>query len=1088
MATKEFQYHLTFNGNFSNETYIEYFNPNSLEKEKGQSSSNNTCTKALKHLKEAFDSKNVSEEECERTVRRMRDLLFDDPCKSDCEPCKGIDESENLYFREEYQKAVDIIKEITKEWICASEKTDPCQRMKCQWDNLPKNNRILFHGQRGSGKTSVTMSVAKSLEGYGIGRSTFKVLPIINPGYFDDDTNILKTIISNMFEMAKCIIKKEDNDDQRNEHEELLKQFEEVYRLLGCIESPNKDKHTLETLNEISKASGMREAMQKLVNKFIKILPCKAKYLVLVIDDVDMSVAYAATMLEQINKFLELDNLLILISANLGQLHNEMREHYSKAFEKTLRDKNQALSIDVEDLASKYLLKLFPTSRRINVERPVSKLLQTKLIINGKEDGLQKVVLSLIWEKTRLLYIPKDEANTLHPFIPTNLRELAQLINLLQGMENVEIGQDENKQMLFADIKSYENCQRNINTFKNYFLNIWVPTHLSVEEEQAFKNIPSDITEINKHLINSINVIGTKNIKHLMSREVGLDMIERNAEGVNIDRDIYTMVSPNDPRFVKANKISDIFNQPSNYSYGDLLLMIDKYETYFESEENRRFTNAVKIYYSILLFETMFFNSNNIVYNKEKWLANFNGENSAKGWDEFCKQPIPIQKLIGGTVYYPNYFEIIPSKYFTQKGPSFDAKRAFYHKLELDKGKNSVGQIHPLFSVLYYGDIRPDRSETKHIYDTTYDNDADVDGTKFVTFDILSILSNMLNPWHTISRLDDSARCSKWEKDIENWGNYCTILGDGFATPNSILPFYSVDIMLLILKKQFSDVEVDRKSSARVGVYKEYKRVIDRIRDILFDRNKIVELINNGKLEINVDYDSEPEDTTYRVETLIKIEKKIKEWEKGSIVPNIPICYYEMEIIIKEKNGLSSIINVAEQLDPVFKIMVDNKIRYERKKPTLLGVVIKNVQTILFPLIECYWMLTNKCSEYGDGSMMEKISLPDRFRDHCIAIILSGYRGGKKDRDALIKGLKKYNSVTEMYKYLVDQLWENAATEALIRNQIQIGIRKKLNVYHYYDNLFLILKESHFINSDQQTVYESVFEKASGLFIKDSNC
>ena len=391
-----YQYHLTFNGKFTNETYIEYFNPNYLDKDqgdaKGEASSDKTCTDALSNLKEALNSKGVSEKECEKTIKELRDMLCDDTCKPNCNSFGSQKESKNLYFFEEYQKSITIIKEIISDWPCLSKNTDPCQRMKCQWDNLSVNNRILFHGQRGSGKTSVTMSVARSLEGHGVGCATFKVLPIINPCYFDNDTNILKTIISNMFEMAKCIIRREENDSQRNDHEELLKQFEEVYRLLGCIESPNKEKHTLETLNEISKASGMREAMQKLIDKFIKILPCKAKYLVLVIDDVDMSVAYAATMLEQINKFLELDNLIILISANLDQLYNEMREHYSKAFEKTLGDENQSPSIDVEDLVSKYLLKLFPASHRINVERPVSQLLQTELIINSEKRGdLQKV-------------------------------------------------------------------------------------------------------------------------------------------------------------------------------------------------------------------------------------------------------------------------------------------------------------------------------------------------------------------------------------------------------------------------------------------------------------------------------------------------------------------------------------------------------------------------------------------------------------------------------------------------------------------------------------------------------------------------
>lgn len=1060
-----YQYHLTFNGKFTNETYIEYFNPNCLDKYlakvKDEQFPDIDCAEAIKNLKEAARGHSLSKEECEQTFRKLHDMLCDDQCHSENNPCKDRKEdgtcreqkeSENLYFHEEYQKAVDIITEMAGEWMRATEKTDPCQRMKCQWDNLPKNNRILFHGQRGCGKTSVTMSVAKSLEGFGIGGYTFKVLPIINPGYFDDDTNILKTIISNMFEMAKCIIKKDECEKQRTEHEDLLKQFEEVYRLLGCIESPNKEKHTLEALNEISKASGMREAMQKLVNKFIKILPCKANYLVLVIDDVDMSVAYAATMLEQINKFLELDNLLILISANLDQLHNEMREHYSKAFERTLRDKNQALSIDVEDLASKYLLKLFPTSHRINVERPVSQLLLTELIINDEKRGdLQKVILSLIWEKTRLLYIPKDAENTLHPIIPTNLRELAQLINLLQGMKEVKVGKNKEKQMLFADLESYENCKNNINTFKNYFLNIWVPTHLAVNEEEVFKNIPSDITEINKHLINSINVIGTDNKKRLMSREVDLDMIERNAEGVNIDRDIYTMVTPNDPRFVKANKISDIFNQPSNYSYGDLLLMIDKYETYFESEENRRFSNAIKIYYSILLFETMFFKSNDVVYDMDKWKQNKKEELKQKGeeysndrieeeWSDFCKKTISIQRLIGGTVYYPNYFEIIPSKYFKQRGPSFDAKRAFYHKLKANNSTD-VGKGYPLFSVLYYGDIRPDRYDTTHIYDTTYNNNADIDGTKYVTFDILSIMNNMLNPWHTINRGNNKQSLNEWKDSITEWEEYCSIKGDNnkddvVKTPNSILPFYSVDMMLLILKKQFDDEYLVKKAYGD-GCYKkkysdleDVKGIISCVRDILYACN-----INDAKKGILLD------------------------------------------------NGITITISFSDDRLELIRSNHEN----DEDRFFVDGNVFYHFVKILVPLSHCRFTYLLDCPPLAIKGVSERISTPDLFKDYCISLILSYYKNGKKGRDALIKGLKKQIAPTEMYKYLVDQLWENDATESLIRLMIQEDIHNNDAVKGYYDELLELMVLSLAIDKPQQRVYVNLFNNACKTFIEKKN-
>lgn len=1054
-----FKYHLTYNGKFSKDTYIEYFDPEKINNYSGgteeNDSSDNKCTEALKTLKEALNKIPEDKKDCEQIVSKLYGMLSDEPCKPNCNPCGNQKESENLYFAEEYKNAIAIIKEIVKDWQCNSTNTDLCERMKCQWDNLPKNNRVLFHGQRGSGKTSVTMSVAKSIEGHLVDCTKFKVLPIINPGYFDQDTNILKTVISNMFEMAKCIIKNEC-DFQQNEYEDLLKQFEEVYRLLGNIESPNKEKHTLESLNEISKASGMREEMQKLINKFLKILPCHADCLVLVIDDVDMSVAYAATMLEQIKKFLELDNLLILISANLEQLHNEMREHYSKAFKETLKDKNQSLSIDVEDLASKYLLKLFPTSRRINVERPISELLQTKLSIPKKEGNLQKVVLSLIWEKTRLLFIPKDAQTTLHPIIPTNLRELAQLIELLVGMGNVECNPDKGK--LFKDYLAYNSCRKNLGTFKHYFLNIWVPTHLSVDEEQVFRNIPSDITEINKHLINSINTIGTKNKKRLMSREVGLDMIERNADNVDIDRDIYTMVSPNDPRFVKANKISDIFNQPSNYSYGDLLLMIDKYETYFESEEDRRFSNAIKIYYSILLFETMFFKSTDVKYDKD-------GFDDAKNQG---KDVVPIQKLIGGTVYYPNYFEIITSKYFIQKGPSYDAKRAFYHKVLAEK-MESVGNNYPLFSVLYYGDVRPDRYDPTHIYDTTYEKNSNVDNKRYVTFDMLSILNNMLNPWHTVYRayeflygkkikeveseiqqiekeikkltsvpgdsngdiikekkirMEMLKKILRWPKGLDQWNEICSI--DGVeATPNSILPFYSVDIMLRYLKTSYEDQSIQSQ--------------IDESK-----RDKA----NYGRLEL--------------------IEKEIKKILKNLL-----------------SNKSVDVQGECGKINDLKGQVSDNE--------AAISPELSSTISIIETIHSAYSVLTIDGPKASDWFLSEKISVADRYRDFCIATILSNYRGSKKDLDMMIKGLKKYNTISEMYRYLVEQLWGNVATEELIRQEIKKVIRNNNVVSNYYGKLFYHTKDmlkSITLDNDKDklvSLYNSLYEEGKKVFILEES-
>lgn len=726
------------------------------------------------------------------------------------------------YFWQEYEDALEIVNGII------------------EFENKYNshdlfNNRILFIGQRGAGKTSSMKSFAHSLEE---ARSNnirvFSCLPMVDPNHLDKNSSLLQTVITRMYSGAEKLMHDGGNSESIIAlREQLIKQFDKVLKSIKALFASEKSSYTLEWLNEKSKSLQIRDGIRDLVSQYIefynKVNKTNMSYLVLMIDDIDMTVSHAHEMLEQLWKYLDVDKLIILISANLSQLMNEIREHYSKSFEETLKDAEQAKSIDVEDMASKYLLKLFPASHRVRVEHNISLMLDTTLTIsngNKTEDvvesgDLQKVVLTLIWEKTRLLFIPKDAKSTLHPIIPTNLRELMQFLDMLTSLKEVRTGE---QHQMFEDIVSYENCRDNVDRFKKYFIHNWIPEHLSVEEELVFNNIPADITEVNKHLINSINVIGTNHKRSLMSREVDLDIIERNAENVNIDRDIYTMVSPNDPKFVKANKISDIFNQPSNYSYGDLLLMIDKYETYFESEKDRRFSNAIKIYYTILLFDTMFFKSTDVNYDVTKPEGN-----------DLDEMLIPIQKLIGGTVYYPNYFEIITDKYFNQKGPSYDAKRAFYHKHALKEGEKVDSQC-PLFSVLYYGDIRPDRYDTKHIYDTTYEKDASVDGTLYVTFDILSTLSNMLNPVHTIKRANGHVEDDLTNR-LEEWGNKCKIGNTDKKTPNSILPFYSVDMMLHYLRKSYSSDEFE--------VLKEFEEK-EETKDIIKAANNYKSIFKNS--------------------------------------------------------------------------------------------------------------------------------------------------------------------------------------------------------------------------------------------------
>ena len=1094
--------------------------------------------------------------------------------------------NKDILFEKEYEKAQIAIENIVFQQL-KSNGNDFCE------DRPLINNRIIFTGQRGSGKTSALLSLKSHLKIKGINITNkkkngihninFYCLPTIDPSYFDSGNNILTTVLSSMFSDAKKVMEGYDKQgvQRRNEYEDLLKNFSKVYKALGQImPSGNNQSFTIERLNDVSNASDINSLMDKLLKSFKRFLKDdndKSYIFLLVIDDLDMNVACAAEMMEQVRKFLSLNDMVILMSANIDQLHYEMCEHYSKAFVNTMNDKDQARFIEVEDMASRYLLKLFPTSRRINVEHPISQLLNADLAFpeldengevvrvdkNGnvikdgkgivkykKKGNLQSTILSLIWEKTRLLFVP--EKNELHPIIPTNLRELVQFIDVLENMEKVEHGEDN----LFKTIKDYRKCENNINKFKEYFLKTWVPTNLSIEAENIFYSIPEKVDEINKYLINAINVIGSNNKKRLMSREVDLDIIEKNAEGVRIDRDIYTMVSPNDPRFVKANKISDIFNQPSNYSYGDLLLMLDKYETYFESEHDRKFSNAIKIYYSILLFETMFYRSNCVNYYAPKGETD---DEKAPNLKDRVNDIIPIQRLIGGTIYYPNYFEIITSKYFKQKGPSYDAKRAFYHKVKEDETDDM-----PLFSVLYYGDIRPDRYDTKHVYDTTFEHDSEVDSERYKTFDILSIINNMLNPWQTIARAHGSElNIGEWKTKISEWKKYCQCGEKTF--PNTILPFYSVDMMLRYIRKTYDVKDIDReykdenyaneektanwlglvgydnnlidiklvqavlqrhdielkKSQETKGKSKQPQKVEDYI--IIYDdaQDQFYKLLQktgivNKESRINVErvnaFMPELMDNIIKNNlSCVEVNEEICTIVKEKLNSNIPklLSILENEKLVEKRNDdyiikLETInINNSKERDVVREILKElismrvvecgDKIIVFNDTDQKLANSIK----IVIEARKYYKKLTNEVNlkdkkEWTSEDVLTSEDGLACFRDYAISKIMSLYSGGQREQDMLIKNLYRYNSITEMYRYLVDVLWKDAIIEYCIRQEIQKTVHSRAFVKQYYNKLLGVTRDSldealdgKKPYNDIEGIYEEIFNHAVKLFIDE---
>ena len=211
--------------------------------------------------------------------------------------------SEGVFFTKEYEHAISILNSIIDIQNSNDDKNCDChqkeQKSCCSRNKkLGRNNIILFTGERGSGKTSTILSFGQYLENNKVNNKKFKCLPLIDPSYFDNNNNILKSVLTTMFKMAKCMLKCQNNNDEHNDYSDLWKRFDKVFKTLGDIEGARKQDYSLETLNELGESSNLQDAMQDLVKEFISKSPCKFDFLVLLIDDLDMNVSYASQMLE----------------------------------------------------------------------------------------------------------------------------------------------------------------------------------------------------------------------------------------------------------------------------------------------------------------------------------------------------------------------------------------------------------------------------------------------------------------------------------------------------------------------------------------------------------------------------------------------------------------------------------------------------------------------------------------------------------------------------------------------------------------------------------------------------------------------
>lgn len=457
-----------------------------------------------------------------------------------------------------------------------------------------RNNIISFLGDRGSGKTSCLLSVEKIFPSYlkyedrSVKSSKIEFLPIIDPSFFDKSHNILEIFIGELYRDFRELVKHSEKHNNSEEYRDCLRdlqtEFTKVKKALRYVDGTSKDfeDEHIELLR-LSDGVNLSKVIGKLIDCYLK---CKGKdFLVVSIDDVDLNVPHAYTMMEQLRKYLRHWNVAVLMAAKYEQLIHCVSLQLSNTYQSII---GKSINFtEIIEMSERYLDKLMPLDQRIFMPEFKEYYGTHKLVIYGYNqvfqhplyefDSINFAVPSLIFEKCGFLFYNSSNESSL--IIPRNLRELRMLITMIVNMQSRESGKD--------DKECRKIHETNKTLFKNYFYQQWIGTL----PQEHLKWIKSLIRENNLYKINKLVV------SHLFNTYKSLREKNESTDSTKSDRESdYT-----------ENKIIGIIGNPENrngnISIGDVMTVLGHLSDISDSDELYRFIFFIKTFYSITLYE-----------------------------------------------------------------------------------------------------------------------------------------------------------------------------------------------------------------------------------------------------------------------------------------------------------------------------------------------------------------------------------------------------------------------------------------------------------------------------------------------------
>ena len=674
-----------------------------------------------------------------------------------------------LYLEDARQKDDSIFRSVYRSFfkelegrLLDRQKDSSNKRVSELQNNL--NNIFAFIGERGTGKSSCMLSVAKMLEEntetpvVDRGQTSFKVLESTDPSFFDETTNILDIFLGHLFNDFKTKWEK-SNQDNIKEKNDLLESFEKVKQTISCMDFKKRSKSNcissednVDRLLDLGASVNLAKDIQNLIQLYLKFF--NKDVLVIPVDDIDLHSSCAYEMVEEIRKYLALKNVIVLMALKIEQLQKVVEKKFLNEFSDLISQKLLYCE-QISEMANKYLIKLIPENQRFNLptidvmynrlaliydkcrenasQTESDNFLNQKWLINESLSGypVRYIIVKLIFSKTRYLFYHMQGATSF--IIPHTLREYNQLLELLLEMPDYKKGE------------LSEQNQHNKDVFRQYFIQSWCKCNLNENDGLFIKYLFS---------IEDPSIVNKIVVQKLHNRFP--NVLNENSEEVK--------------------KILDEKNRSYNISVGDVNLLLRLVKGTLVQFCDKAFIFAIETFYSMRLYE---------YYDYRTELAREIGDDEdQKRTKKSIEKIVRVKNEIDE---YSTYEILAGGSFFNLNGengvfiPVNKEERRRDHRIyslnvmkkildpllsknELSEEEIKIFRLCELFALLtlrrrYKRDRRDEKNKINSsdyranidiVYASKFNTDQD-----FVWFDVMAFFSNLPNVKRCYNRIDE---------------------------------------------------------------------------------------------------------------------------------------------------------------------------------------------------------------------------------------------------------------------------------------------------------------------------------------------